>query len=217
MIVFIATLASLISSQIYADVVTPSMVGLAINYTLLVPVYLNWVVKFLAEVEMFMNSVDRINQYSNLETEDYGESYKHVPSTWPSKGEVQFEDVSIRYGPDRPAILSGLNLIIPARQKVGICGRSGCGKSSMLMALFRMCDISGGKILIDGIDIKSIPLLQLRSNLSVIPQENILFSGTMRFNLDPKNHATDEEIWRALDMCQMKENIQELPGQLSMT
>jgi ATP-binding cassette subfamily C (CFTR/MRP) protein 9 len=218
-IVFLATIVSMVSSLLYPEVVTPSMVGLAINYTLLVPVYLNWVVKFLAEVEMFMNSVERIDRYSELEVEDYGDDGPDggdgsLPKTWPSTGEVQFDNVSVQYGPDRPLIITNLNVNVTPRQKVGLCGRSGSGKSSLLMALFRLSDVAQGKIMIDGVDIHSIPLLKLRSSLSIIPQENILFSGTIRFNLDPEGQAKDPDIWRALELAQMKETIDEMPGQL---
>lgn len=216
MIVFLATLAAVVSSYIYPEAVTASMVGLAINYTLLVPVYLNWVVKFLAEVEMFMNSVDRIDRYAELEIEDY-EGLIHetsLPQNWPTSGEVKFEDISVQYGPDRPAIISGLSVDVKEKEKVGICGRSGSGKSSLLMALFRISDVKNGRILIDGVNIHEIPLLKLRSSFSIIPQENIMFSGTLRFNLDPEGKIADLDIWSALERCQMKEAVKDMPGQL---
>lgn len=191
------------------------MVGLAINYTLLVPVYLNWVVKFLAEVEMFMNSVDRIDRYSELESEDY-DGELTLPPNWPMEGEVKFEDVSVQYGPDRPAIISNLSVDVKSKQKVGICGRSGSGKSSLLMALFRISDVKNGRILIDGVNIHKVPLLRLRSSFAIIPQENILFSGTLRFNLDPEGKLADVDIWSALELCQMKDKVKDMPGQLGM-
>ncbi|ODN02369.1 ATP-binding cassette sub-family C member 8 [Orchesella cincta] len=215
-IVFLATLAAVISSHVYPEAVTASMVGLAINYTLLVPVYLNWVVKFLAEVEMFMNSVDRIDRYAELEIEDYDGVLPpdSLPPNWPTSGHVKFENVSVQYGPDRPVIISGLSVDVTEKQKVGICGRSGSGKSSLLMALFRISDVKNGRILIDGVNIHEIPLLKLRSSFSIIPQENILFSGTLRFNLDPEGKVPDLDIWSALELCQMKDAVMEMPGQL---
>ncbi|CAG7720775.1 unnamed protein product [Allacma fusca] len=216
-IVFLATFASMLSSYLYPDVVTPSMVGLAISYILLVPVYLNQVVKFLAEVEMYMNSVERVNRYAELDIEDYencNENSPILPEKWPSAGHIEFDNISVQYGPDRPPIITDFKYSITPNQKVGICGRSGCGKSTLLMSLFRISDISKGKILIDGVDIQKIPLLKLRTSLSIIPQENILFSGTIRFNLDPLKKISDEEIWRALELCQMKEIIKDKPGQL---
>ena len=217
MIVFLATVASMVSSYLYPEVITPSVVGLAISYILLVPVYLNQVVKFLAEVEMFMNSVERVDRYSKLAIEDYdanSHALASLPPGWPSSGRVDFDSISVQYGPDRPPIVADLKVSIPARQKVGICGRSGSGKSTLLMALFRISEISKGRILIDGVDIHEIPLLKLRSSLSIIPQENILFSGTIRFNLDPEGKISDDTIWQALELCQMRATVKEMPGQL---
>lgn len=216
MIVFLATLAAVISSHVYPEAVTASMVGLAINYTLLVPVYLNWVVKFLAEVEMFMNSVDRIDRYAELEIEDYDGAIPEnsLPPNWPTSGEVTFDDIVVQYGPDRPAIISQLTADVKPQQKVGICGRSGSGKSSLLMALFRISDVKNGQILIDGVNIQKVPLLKLRSSLAIIPQENIMFSGTLRSNLDPEGKIPDPDIWSALELCQIKESVKDMPGQL---
>lgn len=164
---------------------------------------------------MFMNSVDRIDRFSKQEIEDYGdENTTKVPDNWPSQGVVTFDDVSVRYSSNGPNIIHNLSVNIPPEQKVGICGRSGSGKSSLLMALFRISEISSGKIEIDGFDVKKIPLLKLRSGIAIIPQENILFSGTIRFNLDPLKKIEDSEIWRALELCQMKRTIQDMPGQL---
>lgn len=212
---FLAVVASLVSSELYPDVITPALVGLAINYILLVPTYLNQVVKFLAEVEMFMNSVERIDRYSKLEIEDYGDEMEDTSGDdWPSSGAIEYKNVSIRYGPDRDPIVSDLNVLIPPKQKVGLCGRSGCGKSTLLMALFRISDVCEGEILIDGKDIRTLPLLKLRSKLSIIPQENILFTGSFRFNLDPAGKASDGDIWQALEYCKMADLVRALPGQL---
>lgn len=216
-IVFLATLVAVVSAKLYPDAVTASMVGLSINYTLLVPVYLNWVVKFLAEVEMFMNSVDRIDRYANLEIEDYDCTTPEnalLPTNWPPIGEVKFDNVSVQYGIDRPPIISNLNVNVNPSEKVGICGRSGSGKSSLLMALFKISDVKTGQIIIDGVNIHHIPLLTLRSSFSIIPQENIIFSETLRFNLDPEGKSTDNEIWSALEQCQMKQSVQRMHGQL---
>ena len=119
MIVFLATLTSLASANFYPDVVTPSLVGLAINYTLLVPIYLNWVVKFLADCEMYMGAVERVHQYSNFTTEDYfPDPGADVPVTWPMRGDIKFRNVSLRYGAAKEPVISGMNLHIPPGQKV---------------------------------------------------------------------------------------------------
>lgn len=210
-IVFMSVVAALLTVKTYPDV-TPSLVGLAVNYTLLVPIYLNWVVKFLADMEMYMGAVERVQQYALTPTEDYRLQGITVPRAWPQKGNIVFEDVSLRYNTNREPVISNLNLHIPAGQKVGICGRTGSGKSSLVMSLFHMVDVFEGKILIDDVDTKLIPLQVLRSRLSVIPQDVIMFSGTIRENLDPQSVYTDMELWKSLELAQLKDAVSSLPG-----
>lgn len=152
-IVAVASVGAVISADL--GLVTPSVVGLAINYTLLVPVYLNWVVKFLAEVEMFMNSVDRLDRYSELETEQLT-GPENPPTSWPSKGDIDFEKLTISFQDN--TVLSSLSLGIKGGEKVGLCGRSGSGKSTLLSSLFRLSGKMEGAIRIDGVDISRIPL-----------------------------------------------------------
>ncbi|XP_067013510.2 ATP-binding cassette sub-family C member Sur, partial [Anabrus simplex] len=213
-IVFVAIVAALISARFSPDSVTPSLVGLAVNYTLLVPIYLNWVVKFLADMEMYMSAVERVHQYALTPTEDYRRDGFVVPKDWPSKGDIVFERVSLRYDAGREPVITNLTLHIPAGQKVGICGRTGCGKSSLVMSLFHMVDVYEGKIYIDNVDINLVPLQVLRSRLSIIPQDVIMFSGTIRENLDPRGQYSDEELWRSLELAQLKEIVSNYPGKL---
>jgi ABC-type multidrug transport system fused ATPase/permease subunit len=210
-IVFMSVVAALLTARLYSDV-TSSLVGLAVNYTLLVPIYLNWVVMFLADMEMYMSAVERVQQYALIPTEDYRLQGITVPGSWPQKGNIVFEDVSLRYDTSRGPIISNLNLHIPAGQKVGICGRTGSGKSSLVMSLFHMVDVFEGRILIDGVDTKLVPLQVLRSRLSVIPQDVIMFSGTIRENLDPQSQYTDSELWKSLELAQLKDAVCSLPG-----
>ncbi|XP_017767068.1 PREDICTED: ATP-binding cassette sub-family C member Sur [Eufriesea mexicana] len=210
-----ATLAALISAELYPDRVTPALVGLAINYTLLVPIYLNWVVKFTAETEMYFGSVARISTYRYAPVENYQQKVSHVPDNWPSRGEIIFENVSLRYVSQREPVISNLTLRIPAGQKIGICGRTGSGKSSTVMALFRLLDITHGRISIDGIDVRQVPLEVLRSRLSAIPQDVIMFSGTIRENLDPLSEHVDEELWTALEVAQIKDTVASHPEGLN--
>ncbi|KAJ9596446.1 hypothetical protein L9F63_012530, partial [Diploptera punctata] len=212
-IVFVSVIAALLTAK-FCPSVTSSLVGLAVNYTLLVPIYLNWVVKFLADMEMYMGAVERVQQYANNPTEDYRLKGITVPKSWPPKGDIVFEGVSLRYDENREPVISNLNLHIPAGQKVGICGRTGSGKSSLVMSLFHMVDMFEGKILIDDVDTKLIPLQILRSRLSIIPQDVIMFSGTIRENLDPQSMYTDEELWKSLELAQLKEVVCSLPGSL---
>uniref|UniRef100_T1HAZ6 Uncharacterized protein n=1 Tax=Rhodnius prolixus TaxID=13249 RepID=T1HAZ6_RHOPR len=212
-IVLVAMLVSLICSQLMPDLVTPALVGLAINYTLLVPIYLNWVVKFTSDVEMYMAGVERVCHYIKMQPEDYKVN-GFVPRCWPAKGEIKFIGVSLRYDQRHEVAVSNLNLFIPPGQKIGICGRTGSGKSSLVMSLFGMSPVIEGSILIDGIDISSLPLQVLRSRLSIIPQDIIMFSGTIRENLDMENRYSDAKLWEALEMAQMKEIISSQLGGL---
>ncbi|XP_029661257.1 ATP-binding cassette sub-family C member Sur [Formica exsecta] len=215
-IVVTAIFAALLSAELYPSRVTPALVGLAINYTLLVPIYLNWVVKFTAEIEMYMGSVVRISAYRNAQPEKYHEKDLRVADDWPNKGEIVFENVSLRYDVDRNPVIIDLFLKIPAGQKLGICGRTGSGKSSTVMALFQLIEISQGRILLDGIDIRQVPLRILRSRLSAIPQDAIMFSGTIRENLDPLSEHEDQEIWHALELSQVKDVIASHPEGLNL-
>ncbi|RLU19415.1 hypothetical protein DMN91_007972 [Ooceraea biroi] len=216
-IVVTAIIAVLLSAELYPNRVTPALVGLAINYTLLVPIYLNWVVKFTAEIEMYMGSVARISAYRNTQPENYcEETGLRVTDTWPNKGEIIFEDVSLRYDADRNPVITDLSLKIPAGQKLGICGRTGGGKSSSVMALFQLIEISQGRVLLDGIDIRQVPLRILRSRLSAIPQDAIMFSGTIRENLDPLSQHNDQEIWNALELSQIKDVVASHPEGLNL-
>uniref|UniRef100_A0A1B6CN95 Uncharacterized protein n=1 Tax=Clastoptera arizonana TaxID=38151 RepID=A0A1B6CN95_9HEMI len=206
LIVFMAMIVSLVSASMFPSLVTPALVGLAINYTLLVPIYLNWVVKFLADMEMYMGAVERVSQYANATSEDYRKN-GIKPPCWPQKGDIKFQGVSLRYDTSREPVITNLNLHIPAGQKVGICGRTGSGKSSLVMSLFNMVSVYEGNIYLDGVDIAVVPLQKLRSCLSIIPQDVIMFSGTIRENLDLRGEFTDFELWRSLELAQMKDTV----------
>lgn len=213
-IVFIAIIAALISVWLYPNYITPALVGLAVNYTLLVPIYLNWVVKFLADMEMYMCAVERVHKCAVIPPEDYRYEGIKVPKNWPMKGDIVFEDVSLRYDSSSQAVILNLNLHIPAGQKLGICGRTGSGKSSLVMSLFHMIEVYEGTIKIDDIDISLVPLQVLRSRLSIIPQDVIMFSGSIRENLDPSAQFTDAELWKSLELAQLKETVSSYPGKL---
>ncbi|XP_067206473.1 ATP-binding cassette sub-family C member Sur isoform X2 [Linepithema humile] len=215
-IVVTAIFTALLSAELYPSRVTPALVGLAINYTLLVPIYLNWVVKFTAEIEMYMGSVARISAYRNMQPENYHENDLQVADDWPNKGEIVFENVSLRYDAERNPVITDLSLKISPGQKLGICGRTGSGKSSTVMALFQLIEISQGRILLDGIDIRQVPLRKLRSRLSAIPQDAIMFSGTIRENLDPLSQHEDQDIWRALELSQIKDVVASHPEGLNL-
>lgn len=133
---------------------------------------------------------------------------KPVPISWPHRGDITFENVSLRYENQKENIVTNLNLVIPSGQRLGICGRSGSCKSTLAMALFRVCDIKSGRIIIDGVNISTIHPDEIRTRLSIIPQDLMLFNGTIRENLDPHNQVhTDLDLWNSLEMAQLKQTI----------
>merc|ERR1712176_477484 len=156
----------------------------------------------------------RLTEYDGYDSE--GDSTKHlteeVAESWPTKGKIEFDDVFVKYRPDLPHVLKSLSFTVSSGEKIGVCGRTGCGKSTMMMTLYRMVELDQGSITIDGVDIQTATLYDLRSKLSLVPQDPVIFSGTVRSNLDPFNEAeSDAEIWSALKLSGMKETIQDLP------
>ncbi|RKF81907.1 Multidrug resistance protein fer6 [Golovinomyces cichoracearum] len=178
--------------------VRPSIVGLILSYILTIVHLIQLSIRQLAEVEQGMNATERLHHYkTSLEEEAPLHTIK-VRKTWPESGEIIFRNVTMRYRPDLPFILSDLNLHIKGGERIGIVGRTGAGKSSILMTLFRLVELSAGTIIIDGIDISKIGLHDIRSRLAIIPQDPSLFKGTIRSNLDPFSEFTDLELWSAL-------------------
>lgn len=164
-----------------------------------------------SELENQMTSVERVLEYSNLEQEPPLESLpnKKPTPTWPEKGEINFIKVFLRYCLKDPPVLKNLNFTIRPLEKVGIVGRTGAGKSSLIAALFQLTQTEGS-ILIDEIDTKSIGLHDLRSKISIIPQEPVLFSGTLRKNLDPFDNYEDEILWKALEDVELKDVVSDM-------
>lgn len=192
-------------------------VGLALSYAIEITGYLKHGVRMIAQVEAEMNSVERVLYYSkNVESEAASETKDDPkPSEWPSKGEIQIQDASMRYR-DGPLVLKKISVSFKGGEKIGVVGRTGSGKSSLMSALFRITEIEpdGGKILIDGVDIASIGLISLRLNLSIIPQDPVMFSNTIRYNLDPFEEKSEYELWEVLEKVQLAETIAVLPGGL---
>ncbi|XP_017000065.2 probable multidrug resistance-associated protein lethal(2)03659 [Drosophila takahashii] len=189
-------------------------IGLAITQALGMTGMVQWGMRQSAELENSMTSVERVLEYKDLESEgDFtSPADKQPPKSWPAEGELVTKDLSLRYVPDPKAdcVLKGLNFRIKPREKVGIVGRTGAGKSSLINALFRL-SYNEGAIVIDKRDTNDMGLHDLRSKISIIPQEPVLFSGTMRYNLDPFEQYPDEKLWKALEDVHLKEEISELP------
>ncbi|XP_070558765.1 ATP-binding cassette sub-family C member 9-like [Ptychodera flava] len=210
-VVLISGLGSLISCV--QGLIQPSWVGLALNYALGMCGELKWMLRKFAECETSMNALERVEHYTNIQPEEYRGTYTPSPG-WPDKGNIRFEDVSVRYAADQEPVLKDVNVNFRAGEKIGICGRTGSGKSSLTLALFRIIDTFKGRIVIDGIDISRVPLLTLRERLVIIPQDPVLFAGTIRFNLDPQYKKTDDEIWEALAVAQLKGIVSKLDNRL---
>ncbi|KAM6178581.1 ATP-binding cassette sub-family C member 4 isoform 2-T2 [Rhynchocyon petersi] len=200
-------------SLILARTLDAGQVGLALSYALTLMGMFQWCVRQSAEVENMMISVERVIEYTNLDKEAPWECQKRPPPTWPHEGVIVFDNVNFTYSLDGPLVLKHLTALIKSREKVGIVGRTGAGKSSLTSALFRLSEPEG-KIWIDKILTTEIGLHDLRKKMSIIPQEPVLFTGTMRKNLDPFNEHTDEELWNALEEVQLKEVIEDLPAKM---
>ncbi|XP_023236891.1 multidrug resistance-associated protein 4-like [Centruroides sculpturatus] len=192
-----------------------SQIGLVMSYALLFVMLFQTTIRYISEVDFQMNSVKRILKYSKLKSEASYESSsdKQPPADWPQKGEIYFDNVSLQYSKDKNIVLKNLTFRIHSGEKIGIVGRTGAGKSSIIASLFRMTEPTG-TITIDGIDTKDIGLRDLRSKISIIPQDPMLFTGPLRRNIDPFNEYSDEILWKAIEEVQLKEVISTLPGGL---
>ncbi|KAI4894928.1 hypothetical protein NFI96_014952, partial [Prochilodus magdalenae] len=196
--------------------IPPAYAGLAISYAVQLTGLFQFTVRLASETEARFTSVERIHHYiKSLSLEAPARvKNKAPPPEWPQEGEVVFDGVEMRYRENLPLVLKKLSCTIRPKEKVGIVGRTGSGKSSLGVVLFRLVEPCGGSIKIDGVNICDIGLADLRSKLSIIPQEPVLFSGTVRSNLDPFNQYSEEQIWDALERTHMKECVSQLPLKL---
>ncbi|XP_025906528.1 canalicular multispecific organic anion transporter 1 [Nothoprocta perdicaria] len=210
LVVFFSALLAVISK----GTLEGGIVGLSISSALNVTQTLNWLVRMSSELETNIVAVERIHEYTTVKNEAPWVTEKRPPRGWPSKGEIQFIDYKVRYRPELELVLQGITCDIRSTEKVGVVGRTGAGKSSLTNCLFRVLEAAGGKIVIDGLDISTIGLHDLRQNLTIIPQDPVLFSGTLRMNLDPFDQYSDEEVWKALELAHLKTYVQELPEKL---
>ncbi|KAL5700037.1 Canalicular multispecific organic anion transporter 2 [Ranunculus cassubicifolius] len=198
--------------------IDPGIAGLAVTYGLNLNMLQAWVVWNLCNLENKIISVERILQYTSIPSEPPLVNEGHRPnSEWPSRGEIDIHDLQVRYAPHMPLVLRGITCNIPGGMKTGVVGRTGSGKSTLIQTLFRIVDPAAGQIQIDGLDISTIGLHDLRSRLSIIPQDPTMFEGTVRSNLDPLEEHTDDQIWEALDKCQLGDEVRKKEGKLDST
>nr|CAH7713752.1 unnamed protein product [Callosobruchus chinensis] len=204
LIIFFAALFSVLERE-----AEPALVGLSVSYALQITQTLNWLVRMTSDAETSIVAMERIKEYVEIEQEAQWEiASKNPPADWPQNGVVDFKKYSVRYRPGLELVLKDLTVHIEGGEKVGIVGRTGAGKSSLTLALFRIIEAAEGHIFIDGVDISELGLHTLRSRLTIIPQDPVLLSGSLRVNLDPFQKHTDEELWDALENCHLKQFVQ---------
>ncbi|TRY70687.1 hypothetical protein TCAL_10025 [Tigriopus californicus] len=199
--------------------VTPAIAGLALANVFQTCTFIPFVMRMKADYRARFNSVERVAEYANDLPQEAPEQIpeKKPAESWPEKGDIIFKDVSLRYRPDLPWVLSKISMEIKGSEKIGIVGRTGAGKTSLITTLLRLAEIENGSIIMDGVNISEIGLLDLRTAIAVIPQDPVLFQGTLRYNLDPFNQYSDQKIWIALEKSHLKEKISGAHNQLSMT
>jgi ATP-binding cassette subfamily C (CFTR/MRP) protein 10 len=194
-----------------------ALLGLSLAYAFPMTGLLKGLIWSYTETEKLLISCERVFEYTEVESEkELFDDVEDVPfgAEWPKEGEIEFRHFKLSYRRDLPPVLKGINVHIHGGQHIGICGRTGSGKSSLYEALFRMRKYTSGQVLIDGIDISDIPLNRLRSSLCIIPQQPILIKGTIRGNLDPFNRKSDEQVWDALRKCGLESKVLKLENQL---
>ncbi|KAK3596927.1 hypothetical protein CHS0354_002489 [Potamilus streckersoni] len=191
-----------------------AIVGLSISYAIQFTEYFNWYVRMTSELETNIVSVERILEYTKRPTGAPLVTDNRPPPSWPAEGKVEFISYSCRYREGLELILKDITVSVKPGEKVGLVGRTGAGKSSLSLALFRLIEPAGGRILVDGVDVSKIGLHDLRSKLTILPQEPVLFSGSLRMNLDPHGEHTDSAIWLALEQSHLKSFIDSLPTKL---
>ncbi|KAF9582973.1 hypothetical protein BGW38_010496 [Lunasporangiospora selenospora] len=229
----VLVLAASVLAVLKAGQLDPTLVGLALSYALNMIGFMNYLVRTISEVQNLMVSVERVLEYSEKPTEAPVTTGVRLPENWPQHGKVVFKDYSTRYREGLDLVIKDVSFTVEPAQKIGIVGRTGAGKSSLTLALFRIIEAAdsywartsdpsaqdhpidsdmfrsetGGSIEIDGIDISTLGLRDLRQHLSIIPQDPTLFAGSLRENLDPFGEITDAEIWLALERAHLKDYV----------
>uniref|UniRef100_A0A8C2BGL1 ABC-type glutathione-S-conjugate transporter n=1 Tax=Cyprinus carpio TaxID=7962 RepID=A0A8C2BGL1_CYPCA len=209
-------LAASILSVMAKGTLSPGMVGLAVSHSLQVTGFLSWIVRSWTDVENNIVSVERVKEYADTPKEAaWTIEGSSLPPSWPQKGTIEFHDYGLQYRKGLELALKGISVHIKEREKIGIVGRTGAGKSSLALGIFRILEAAKGQIYIDGINIAEIGLHDLRSRITIIPQDPVLFSGSLRMNLDPFDAYTDEDVWNALELAHLKNFVSELPDKLN--
>uniref|UniRef100_A0A8R1E0R9 Uncharacterized protein n=1 Tax=Caenorhabditis japonica TaxID=281687 RepID=A0A8R1E0R9_CAEJA len=211
-VIFSASILAILGKE---SGLTAGMLGLSVSNSLNITFMLNMFVRTINDMETNVVSVERIEEYTKTKNEaEWRLDDVQVPTGWPIGGAVNIEDYSCRYRDELDLVLKQISINILPGQKVGICGRTGAGKSSLALALFRIVEAAEGEIEIDGTKTSLMGLHDLREKLTIIPQENVMFANTLRFNIDPKGEFSDEQIWLALENSNLKSHVEFLPQKL---
>ncbi|ETO63934.1 hypothetical protein F444_18435 [Phytophthora nicotianae P1976] len=193
--------------------------GLSLTYSLMLTSMVQWVMRSVDRTDNAMTSVERLLFFRQIESEadtgktiddlltEESQAWGTTPKSWPSRGTIRFDQLCLRYRPELPLVLRGVDMEVAEGEKVGICGRTGAGKSSLMVALFRICDFESGRVLIDDVDIAAINVRELRRSLAIIPQDPVLFSGPLRENIDPFHEYSDERIWNVLNQVHTADHL----------
>ncbi|XP_075492282.1 ABC transporter C family member 10-like [Primulina tabacum] len=189
---------------------SPGFIGMALSYGLSLNVSLVFSISSQCNLSNYIVSVERLDQYMHIPSEAPEVIEENRPPVnWPMEGKVEIQDLKIKYRHDTPLVLHGISCTFKGGHKIGIVGRTGSGKTTLISALFRLVEPAGGKILVDGLDISALGLHDLRSRFGIIPQDPTLFNGTVRYNLDPFHQHTEQELWEVLEKCQLKDTVHE--------
>ncbi|RZC22690.1 ABC tran domain containing protein [Asbolus verrucosus] len=202
-------LALVTANCFWSEDINKGDIGLIITQAIGLTTMFQWGIKQWSEFENEMTSVERIAEYIGIESE----KDENAKETWPRSNDIQFKSVTLKYKKDIPAALNNLSFVVAPKEKIGIVGRTGAGKTSIISALFRLVRFEGC-ILIGGVDINKVPLQTMRSKISIIPQDPVLFSGSVRENLDPFNQFEDAKLWSILDELDLKNFVSNLPAGL---
>ncbi|XP_017294825.1 multidrug resistance-associated protein 1 isoform X1 [Kryptolebias marmoratus] len=195
---------------------SPGIMGLSISYALQLTASLTWLVRMSSDVETNIVAVEKVKEYCDTDKEaEWKHDSSSVPPGWPTEGHIAIKGFGLRYRHDLDLAIRNVTISINGGEKVGIVGRTGAGKSSLTLGLFRIIEAAEGHIHIDGVDIAKLGLHELRSRITIIPQDPVLFSGTLRMNLDPFDSYSDEDIWKALEFSHLKNFVSGLPDKLS--
>ena len=208
----IVSVIVLVFLTVYKETTSAAIAGMVITYALTLNQQLGWFVRQQTDLENHVTCVERIDEYTKVEQERKDHT-TNPEKSWPSKGEIEFSNYSTRYREGLDLVVKNIDFKVQPGEKVGIVGRTGAGKSSLTLALFRIIEKakeSSGRITIDSVDISTVSLKTLREKLTIIPQDPVLWSGSIKYNLDPTDQFSDADIWEALANSDLKEFVVDL-------